>query len=373
MIIADWKIFTGSGQPHYVAEWPEPPPWRAFDKPEKVKQDRPLPKDDKEAEKMAEEMVGERGRNFRISYDQNLQSDPDRIKYNHVIEMINAALYLRRPLLITGDPGSGKSSLIYPVAYELALGSVLRWSITSRSNLKEGLYEYDPIGRLQDAQLHKDREPDIENYLRLGPLGTALLPTKRPRALLIDEIDKADIDLPSDLLNIFEEGEFRIPELERLKEPESEPPKGLESKYPKKDKPGKPKMIRAYGNEGSFPVTDGHIRCCEFPFVVLTSNREREFPAPFLRRCLQLEMPKPNETLLETIVKVHLKDLGEEVITEVHDIIADFLKRRDSQILATDQLLNAIFLVTRDKPFGPEEKKRLIEALLKALTTVGSP
>lgn len=347
MTTADWKIFTGSGKPHDgIENLPKPPPWRSFDKPEEVQKERRLPTNAEEATAV----VGERGRTFRINYDQISQSDPDRIKYDHVIEMVNAALYLRRPLLVTGDPGSGKSSLIYAVAYELMLGGILRWSITSRSNLKEGLYQYDPIGRLQDAQLEKQK-PDIEEYLELGPLGTALLPTKRPRALLIDEIDKADIDLPSDLLNVFEEGEFHIPELERLKENE-------------------PRMIRAYGGEGSFPVTGGHIRCCEFPFVVLTSNREREFPAPFLRRCLQLQMPKPNKTLLETIVKVHL---GEDIAKEIDPIVTDFMNRRNSKLLATDQLLNAIFLVTRDKPIGPDERQRLIEALLKELTTLGSP
>src|SRR5262249_38678447 len=153
----------------------------------------------------------ERGRGFCIS------DDPQ----DKTIELVNAALYLRRPLLITGRPGTGKSSLIYAVAWELRLGEVLRWSITSRSTLQQGLYHYDAIGRLQDSQLggtttEKRLPPDISKYLKLGPLGTALLPTARPRALLIDEIDKSDLDLPNDLLNIFEEGEFPIPELERF-------------------------------------------------------------------------------------------------------------------------------------------------------------
>src|SRR5262249_15364466 len=139
------------------------------------------------------------------------------------LEMINAALYLRRPLLVTGSPGAGKSTLAHSVAAELGLGRVLRWPIVSRTRLVDGLYHYDAIARLQDVQVaaHSraggvDPTTDIGSYVRLGPLGTALLPSDTPRVLLIDELDKSDIDLPNDLLNVLEEGEFSIPELERI-------------------------------------------------------------------------------------------------------------------------------------------------------------
>jgi hypothetical protein len=136
----------------------------------------------------------------------------------------NAALYLRRPLLLTGSPGAGKSTLAHAVAYELGLGRVLHWPIVSRSTLQDGLYRYDAIARLQDNQIaaHSGTAPPggIGSYIRLGPLGTALLPTAKPRVLLIDELDKSDIDLPNDLLNVMEEGEYGIPELERLAERE---------------------------------------------------------------------------------------------------------------------------------------------------------
>src|SRR5262249_51195672 len=125
------------------------------------------------------------------------------------VEMVNAALYLRRPLLITGNPGSGKSSLAYSVAWQLNLGNVLWWPINSRSTLQEGLYNYDALGRLRDLNIEKiesDQDDDgdgktaekrsaaerMGRYIRLGPLGTALYGGEKPRVLLIDEIDKSD-------------------------------------------------------------------------------------------------------------------------------------------------------------------------------------
>src|SRR5947209_17649716 len=175
----DWRTYTGTAEPHDVVI-PEAPPWRRFNGPitDDPEPDRPDP---------------EEGKTFMVTPD--------------VVEAVNAALHLRRPLLITGRPGSGKSSLIESVARELRLGPVLRWYVTSRSTLQDALYRYDAIGRLHAHNL-EGRAPSITKYLRLGPLGTALLPTTRPRALLIDEIDKSDIDLPNDLLNVFDRGEF---------------------------------------------------------------------------------------------------------------------------------------------------------------------
>lgn len=305
----NWKIFLGNNTSHDGIEkkLPDPPIWRSF----------------------AEGEDERRGQNFRVRPE--------------MIEMVNAALYLRRPLLITGKPGVGKSSLIYAVAHELKLGKVLRWPITSRATLKDGLYRYDAVGRLQRTQI-EGAQANIGDHLSLGPLGTALLPDDKPRALLIDEIDKSDFDLPNDLLDIFEEGRFAIPELERLAEPEVE--------------------IKDYdGNK--ITVTKGRVRCRQFPFVVMTSNGEREFPAPFLRRCLQLDLQEPNREQLEDIVKAHFDGQLPEVANE---LIGKFLERReDRKTLATDQLLNAVFLVG-GKEFGTKEKReQMIEALLRQL------
>jgi MoxR-like ATPase len=320
-----WPIFTRDGAPHdRITELPTPPPWRQFDG--EVVQERPFPKN--EQDETAER--SERAQTFQVG--------------EHAAELVNAALFLRRPLLVTGKPGTGKSSLVHAVARQLRLGQVLRWPITSRSNVQEALYQYDAIGRLQEAQL-QGQKPDISRYIQLGPLGTALLPTERPRALLIDEIDKGDIDLPNDLLNVFEEGEFVIPELARLDE--------------------ETVSVRAYGSDETYPISRGRVRCREFPFVVLTSNGEREFPAPFLRRCIRLGMEEPGLEELEAIVRAHL---GPDLAERAQPIIENFLERRSAGTVATDQLLNAVFLLANEDPTDRDTAEgRLMEALLSKL------
>jgi MoxR-like ATPase len=330
--MSDWKIFVNKSDPHdAIKNLPEAPPWRRFKG--VITKERNLPVSDEEAKSQ-----NERGATFETG--------------DEIVEMVNAALYLRRPLLLTGKPGSGKSSLIYAVARQLKLGEVLRWPITSRSTLKEALYVYDAIGRLHHQQLSRE-ETNIGDFLELGPLGTALLPTSRARALLIDEIDKSDIDLPNDLLNVFEEGEYHIPELARL---------GQNQRVID---------VRAFGGTETFPIQSGHVRCNQFPFVVLTSNGEREFPTPFLRRCLRLSLPEPDVNLLTRIVTTHL---GAEIAGEASAMISDFATRSKNAAIATDQLLNAVFLVTRPaNTLDDAERKRVLEALLKELAASQPP
>ena len=263
------------------------------------------------------------------------------------VRLVNAALCLRRPLLVTGPPGTGKSSLAYAVARELRLGPVLRWNITSRSSLADGLYQYDPLSRLYAARAGQDGPGGVEDHLRLGPLGTALLPYDRPRALLVDEIDKSDLDLPNDLLNVLEEGQYEIPELVRAA---------------RHSRDGAAEVL-ADGTDTPVAVRRGRVRCRAFPFVVLTSNGEREFPPAFLRRCVRLKLRRPGRDQLTHIVRAHLDTPN----GEADRLISRFLERAAGGELATDQLLNALYL-TGVAGLDAESRDDLAEQLMPYLS-----
>ena len=207
-----WKYFKGNcdkEKPEGLTTLPERPPWREF-----LSRDSVDEKKDKQYWQKLRQIAKNdsrsvlRGKSFRVEVDKN--------GYSEIIDAVNAAIHLRRPLMITGVPGSGKTSLAYAIAHELQLGPVLTWPITARSNLVDAQYRYDAIARLQDAQLDQTRrsnnpenkadnnqsdsqeEGDLGDYIQLGSVGTAFIPSLFPRVLLIDEIDKSDLNLPND-------------------------------------------------------------------------------------------------------------------------------------------------------------------------------
>jgi len=348
----EWWIYRGTGRPLHDIQLadllPAPPPWRKF-RGQIPDEPQVRPEDDYEAERRL-------GAEFHLT-----EEDVD----TREIDMVNASLFLRRPLLVTGRPGSGKSALAWRIARELRLGRVLRWSITSRTTLQSGLYEYDAIGRAQAAatryaaarieasakKITEIDEPPVGDFIRLGPLGTAFLPSRSPRVLLIDELDKSDADLPNDLLSIFEDAEFGIPELERIRTHNPEVRVFTDDRY------------------GTANVVDGRIACAAFPVVIVTSNGEREFPPAFLRRCLRLEMRDPDASQLAAMVANHMLDADG---AHTDELIREFLAR-SAQLdgLPADRLLEAVYLATSGA-FRENDRSwpRLLDALWRRLSLV---
>lgn len=329
--VPSWWVYHGTGLPidgRLADVLPPPPPWRDFNGGPVL----PGPPDD-DAESIRR--LGRQSRSHHPNFD--------------LINMVNAALLLRRPLLVTGRPGTGKSSLAFQIARELRLGRVLRWPITSSTSLANGLYEYDAIGRVQAASAGSGEDTDIGRFIHLGPLGTAMLPHLEPRVLLIDEIDKSDIDLPNDLLSVLEDGEFRIRELARLASGTPEVPVFTEDP------------------DATAVVHRGRVRCRAFPVIVITSNGEREFPPAFLRRCLRLELSPPGIEQLAAMVSAHFPDRAPD---QAHDLVSEFLRRSDDEGgLATDQLLNAVHLATSGAYQGDVTWTRLVDLLWRQLST----
>jgi MoxR-like ATPase len=243
---------------------------------------------------------------------------------------VNAASTLKRPLLIKGEPGTGKTMLAEEVASSLGL-PLLEWHIKSTTKAQQGLYEYDAVSRLRDSQLGDSRVKDIQNYIIKGVLWRAFT-AQEPVALLIDEIDKADIEFPNDLLRELDRMEFYCYETKEL------------------------------------------IKATVRPLVFITSNNEKELPDAFLRRCFFHYIKFPESDTMQDIVKVHFPHLKGELLTAALKAFYDVrnlpgLKKKPS----TSELLDWIkLLVSEDIPLlalqSADEKVSvppLVGALLK--------
>jgi len=185
---------------------------------------------------------------------------------------VNAAIALERPLLVKGEPGTGKTELAREVAASIG-APLIEWHIKSTTKAAQGLYEYDAVSRLRDSQLGDERVSDIANYIRRGKLWDAFTSPDRP-VLLIDEIDKADIEFPNDLLQELDRMEFHVYE------------------------------------------TGETIRAARRPVVVITSNNEKDLPDAFLRRCFFHYIAFPERGTMEAIVAVHFPDLKSRLLRE---------------------------------------------------------
>ena len=303
--------------------------------------------------------TGTRGRGRGGSTAGHLPDGGPFAKRKFELDLVNAAIHLRRPMLVTGKAGTGKSTLARSIAAELGLGKVLHWPITSRSTLEHALYRYDAMGRLQELNLVQAaarsaeiaqsgvQVPDIGRYIRLAPLGSALLPRNRPRVLLIDEIDKSDVDLPNDLLTVLEDGFFDIPELTRIR-----------SKVP----------FHVMDADSDVTVSidpRGRVRCRQFPIIVMTSNGEREFPPAFLRRCIRIKLEAPDDERVAEIVAAHL---GPEGLIAGREVMADFVARvHNNEDIAADQLMNAIHMIMTGQRGPGGAVEQLIKDLVRPL------
>ena len=195
---------------------------------------------------------------------------------------VNAAVQLERPLLIKGEPGTGKTMLAEEIASSLEM-ELISWHIKSTTKAQQGLYEYDAVSRLRDSQLGDDRVHDIKNYINRGKLWDAFASEKRV-VLLIDEIDKADIEFPNDLLLELDRMEFHVYE------------------------------------------TGETIKAKQRPVVIITSNNEKELPDAFLRRCFFHYIQFPDRSTMEGIVKVHYPKIKKSLVKDALDIFFDVRK-----------------------------------------------
>ena len=236
---------------------------------------------------------------------------------------VNAAITLERPLLVKGEPGTGKTELARQVAASLCL-PMLEWNVKSTTRAQQGLYEYDAVSRLRDSQLGEARVHDISNYIRKGKLWQAFEADSKV-VLLIDEVDKADIEFPNDLLQELDRMEFHVYE------------------------------------------TGATITARHRPVVIITSNNEKELPDAFLRRCFFHYIRFPDAEVLKKIVDVHYPGLKPRLLDEA---LSQFLELRAVQGLkkkpSTSELLDWLKLILAED-LAPEDLKRPAGEMLPKL------
>jgi MoxR-like ATPase len=241
---------------------------------------------------------------------------------------VNASIALQRPLLIKGEPGTGKTVLAHEVAK--ALGApIIEWHIKSTTKAQQGLYEYDAVSRLRDSQLGDGRVKDIANYIKKGKMWEAFTSEQRP-VLLIDEIDKADIEFPNDLLLELDRMEFYVYETQEV------------------------------------------VKASQRPIVMITSNNEKELPDAFLRRCFFHYIRFPDREIMTQIVDVHFPELQRNLLREALNVFYDIrevpgLKKKPS----TSELLDwlKLLMVEDMSPdsLRSKDSKQLIPPLHGAL------
>ncbi len=213
---------------------------------------------------------------------QRFQGTSDYVATEDLKVAVNAAIALERPLLIKGEPGTGKTVLAYEVAKALN-APLLTWHVKSTTKAQQGLYEYDAVTRLRDSQLGDEKVKDIGNYIKKGKLWEAFDAPVRP-VLLIDEIDKADIEFPNDLLQELDRMEFYVYE------------------------------------------TNQTIKAAVRPVVIITSNNEKELPDAFLRRCFFHYIRFPDDDTMKSIVDVHFPGIKQKLVAEALRIFYDMRK-----------------------------------------------